>query len=87
LVISDDGRGFDAADAGSASAAPSASEPTADASAGERIRPARGSYGLCSIRERLALLGGGLDVTSGRDGSRLRVRLPLGREPGALDGV
>lgn len=89
LTVSDDGRGFDAAAAGAEPESEPDSGPAAWAAKAGRPHPARGGYGLCSIRERLALLGGGLDVTSGPDGSRLRVRLPLGRAPvapGAVDG-
>jgi signal transduction histidine kinase len=39
--------------------------------------PAGAGYGLYSIRERLALLGGSLDIASSAGGSRLTVRLPL----------
>lgn len=36
-----------------------------------------GGYGLFGVRERLALLGGGLSIESGADGSRVSVRVPL----------
>jgi signal transduction histidine kinase len=36
-----------------------------------------GGYGLFSVRERLALLGGDLAIESGADGSRVSVRVPL----------
>jgi signal transduction histidine kinase len=38
---------------------------------------AGGGYGLFSVRERLALLGGDLAIESGADGSRVSVRVPL----------
>ncbi len=39
---------------------------------------ARGGYGLYSIGERLAVLGGHLEVRSGPPGSRVVIRLPIG---------
>ena len=39
---------------------------------------ARGGYGLYSIGERLAVLGGRLEVRSGPPGSRVVIRLPIG---------
>lgn len=36
-----------------------------------------GGYGLFGVRERLALLSGGLSIESGADGSRVSVRVPL----------
>jgi signal transduction histidine kinase len=47
--------------------------------------PASGGYGLYSIRERLALLGGDFEIASSPAGSRLTVRLPP-PHGGAADG-
>jgi signal transduction histidine kinase len=53
----------------------------------ERLhRPAEpgegGRFGLYSVRERIALLGGRLDIAPLAPGSRLTVRLPPGGAPG-----
>ncbi len=40
---------------------------------------ARGGYGLYSVRERVALLGGSLAIESDARGSRVNVRIPLSR--------
>jgi signal transduction histidine kinase len=38
---------------------------------------AQGGYGLFSVRERLALLGGSLSMASGAAGARVSIRAPL----------
>jgi PAS domain S-box-containing protein len=46
---------------------------------------APGGFGLFSVREQLQRLGGTMEVASGeRCGTRVSLRLPLDREPGAL---
>lgn len=45
-----------------------------------------GGYGLFSIRERLRLYGGRLDIDDGAAGSRVSLRLPLAALSGAPGG-
>jgi signal transduction histidine kinase len=48
---------------------------------------AQGGFGLFSIRERLALLGGSLSISSGGDGTRVSIRVPLTAAAAAADGA
>jgi signal transduction histidine kinase len=52
-----------------------------------RAADATGGYGLYSIRERLALLGGSLDLESSARGARVTVRLPLRAESPSAQGT
>lgn len=54
------------------------------AGAASRGQSAGGGFGLFSVRERLALLGGSLSVSSGAEGTRVVVRAPI-RRPADLD--
>jgi signal transduction histidine kinase len=47
---------------------------------GSRGPTRKGGFGLFSIRERLAILGGSLSISSGGDGTRVSVRVPLTAE-------
>ena len=45
------------------------------------------SFGLLGMRERAAVLGGSIDITSSRQqGTDVRVRIPLKRDQGSHDG-
>jgi signal transduction histidine kinase len=45
---------------------------------GESVGPTqKGGFGLFSIRERLAILGGSLRISSGGNGTRVSIRIPL----------
>lgn len=66
LVVADNGIGLDASRQAKPQAQQSAQLET--------------GFGLFSVRERLALLGGSLALESGPDGTRARVRIPFGCE-------
>jgi signal transduction histidine kinase len=72
LVVTDDGVGFahpqDRSVAGSV--APDAQQPS------PRDSPTTSGFGLYSIRERVALLDGSLDIDTGPQGTRVSIQLP-----------
>ncbi|MEK5032186.1 sensor histidine kinase [Paenibacillus sp. FSL R7-0302] len=49
------------------------------------IREASGSYGLMGLYERARIIGGELDITSGQQGTRVSVRIPLHQEDTTYD--
>ena len=49
------------------------------AGAASRGHSVRGGFGLFSVRERLALLGGTLSISTGAEGTRVIVRVPMRR--------